>query len=149
MYVIDQPSPQPTTIPGVAHATWAGSDEGLAQLSLWRQAIAPGAATPPHSHDCDEVVMCHDGQGEVHIDGKAHPFGRDQTLILRRNQVHQIFNTGSRPLEILHSENSQSHRRRLADDPAKHRRSAQRMQRCRSIHRSLQKWRRLFPRRGA
>ena len=42
MYVIDQPRPQPTTIPGVAHATWAGSDEGLAQLSLWRQTLAPG-----------------------------------------------------------------------------------------------------------
>jgi mannose-6-phosphate isomerase-like protein (cupin superfamily) len=101
MYVIDQPHPEPTPIPGVSHATWACSDNGLEQLSLWRQTLAPGAATPPHSHDCDEVVMCHAGHGVVHIDDEAHSFGPDKTLILRRNQVHQIFNTGPDPLEIL------------------------------------------------
>jgi quercetin dioxygenase-like cupin family protein len=101
MHVIDQARPEPTTIPGVAHATWAGCAEGLQQLSLWRQTLAPGAATPPHSHDCDEVVMCHAGQGEVHVDGEVRAFGRDQTVILPRDQVHQIFNTGPAPLEIL------------------------------------------------
>ena len=56
MYVIEQTQPTPAPVPGVAHATWAGRDEGLQQLSIWRQTLAPGAATPPHSHDCDEVV---------------------------------------------------------------------------------------------
>jgi mannose-6-phosphate isomerase-like protein (cupin superfamily) len=101
MYVIDQPRPQPSPIPGVAHATWAGSDEGLDQLSVWRQTLEPGAATPIHRHDCDEVVMCHVGEGEVLIDGEAHRFGANHTLILRKNQLHQIINTGPRPLEIL------------------------------------------------
>ena len=101
MHVFDQARPEPTSIPGVAHATWAGSAEGLRQLSLWRQTLAPGAATPPHSHDCDEVVMCHAGRGEVHVGGKVHAFGRDQTVILPRDQVHQIFNTGASQLEIL------------------------------------------------
>ena len=32
MYVIDQPRPEPSAIPGVAHATWAGSAEGLDQI---------------------------------------------------------------------------------------------------------------------
>ena len=101
MHVFDQARPEPTSIPGVAHATWAGSAEGLRQLSLWRQTLAPGAATPPHSHDCDEVVMCYAGRGEVHVGGKVHAFGHDQTVILPRDQVHQIFNTGASQLEIL------------------------------------------------
>jgi quercetin dioxygenase-like cupin family protein len=101
MYVIDQPRPEPTPIPGIAHATWAGSADGLEQISLWRQSLAPGAATPPHSHDCDEVVMCESGEGEVRIDGRAHRFGPRSTLILRRNQLHQIVNTGAGALEIL------------------------------------------------
>ena len=100
MYVIDQPRPEPTPIPGISHATWAGSDEGLNQISIWRQTLAPGAETPPHSHDCDEVVMCHSGHGELHIDGTSHPFGPDQTLILRRERLHQIVNTGDQPMEI-------------------------------------------------
>ena len=101
MYVIDQPSPEPTPIPGLSHATWAGSNEGLEQLSIWRQTLAPGAATPPHSHDCDEVVICQSGQGEVHLDGDSYCFGPGNTVILRKDQLHQIFNVGSTPLEIL------------------------------------------------
>jgi len=101
MNVIEQDRPAPTAIPGVAHATWAGEAEGLRQLSVWRQTMAPGAATPPHSHDCDEVVMCLDGWGEVEIDGVRHRFTSDCTLVLPRGRVHQIFNVGPRPLETL------------------------------------------------
>ncbi|NLD54251.1 MAG: cupin domain-containing protein [Burkholderiaceae bacterium] len=101
MQVIDQVQPEPSAIPGVAHATWAGSDEGLRHLSVWRQTLAAGAATPPHSHECDEVVMCQAGHGEVHVGGEIRAFGPNQTIILPRDQVHQLFNTGTSPLEIL------------------------------------------------
>jgi len=101
MYVIEQTRPEPTPIPGVSHATWAGSAQGLEQLSLWRQSLAPGAATPAHSHDCDEVVICESGQGTVRIGDQNHAFGARSTLILRRDQLHQIINTGAAPLEIL------------------------------------------------
>lgn len=99
MYVIDQAAPADTPIPGVRHATWAGAAEGLRSLSLWRQSIAPGGATPPHSHECDEVVLCLSGRGEVHIDGTRHAFGPNQTIVLPAGVAHQIFNTGDVPLE--------------------------------------------------
>jgi quercetin dioxygenase-like cupin family protein len=98
-YVLDQPRPAPTPIPGVEHATWAGRADGLSGLSLWRQAIAPGGATPPHSHSCEEIVMCTAGRGEVHIEGRVHAFGAQQTLVLPPGVVHQIFNVGDEPLE--------------------------------------------------
>lgn len=101
MYVIEQERPAPTPIPGVSHATWAGQAEGLDQISLWRQTLAPGAATPPHRHGCDEVVMCLGGWGELHIDGEQHRFHAECTLVLPKGRLHQIFNTGAQPLEIL------------------------------------------------
>ena len=101
MSVIHQTRPQPAAIPGVAHATWAGRDDGLEQLSIWRQTLAPGAATPPHSHDCDEVVLCQAGWGELHVDGEVQRFGPDCTLVLPRGKPHQIFCTGAMPLEIV------------------------------------------------
>jgi quercetin dioxygenase-like cupin family protein len=101
MIVFDQSTPAPTPIPGVAHATWAGEADGLTQLSLWRQTLEPGASTPPHRHDCDEVVLCQAGRGEVHIDGTVHRFSAGATLVLAKGPVHQIFSTGDRPLEIL------------------------------------------------
>lgn len=101
MTVIDQHEPAATPIPGVSHATWAGEAEGLREVSLWRQSLAPGAATPPHRHDHDEVVLCLSGRGEVHVDGGAHRFGGGQTVVLPRGPVHQIFNVADQPLEIL------------------------------------------------
>lgn len=101
MIVIQQNRPEPTPIPGLAHSTWAAAAEGLSQLSLWRQTLAPGAASPPHRHDCDEVVLCLAGWGEVHIDGAVHRFGADTTVALPRGRVHQVFNVGPMPLEIV------------------------------------------------
>jgi len=101
MVVIEQPRVEPAAIPGVAHATWAGAADGLQQLSVWRQTMAPGASTPPHSHDCDEVVLCLDGAGEVHIDGAVHRFTREQTVVLPKGRLHQLFNVGANQLEII------------------------------------------------
>jgi quercetin dioxygenase-like cupin family protein len=101
MNVIEQGRPVAAGIPGVAHATWAGQDNGLRQISLWRQSLEPGAATPPHRHDCDEVVLCQQGEGEVHIDGTVHRFGAAQTIVLPKGSQHQIFNVGAGLLEIL------------------------------------------------
>jgi mannose-6-phosphate isomerase-like protein (cupin superfamily) len=98
-YVIDQPRPAETPFPGILHATWAGQEDGLGSLSLWRQSMAPGSCTPPHSHQCEEIVLCVAGRGEVHIEGGVHAFGPDQTLLLPANVPHQIFNVGDVPLE--------------------------------------------------
>ena len=103
MYVIDQTPETLSPIPGVAHATWAGEAEGLTQLSVWRQRIAPGGATPPHRHPCDEVVLCTAGTAELHIDGQRLRFGAGQTAILPKNVLHQIVNTGDEPLELTAS----------------------------------------------
>jgi mannose-6-phosphate isomerase-like protein (cupin superfamily) len=63
--------------------------------------MAPGAATPPHHHDCDEVVLCVGGRGEVHIDGQSHRFGPDGVIVLPKGVPHQIFNTSTEPLETI------------------------------------------------
>ena len=102
MNVIEQTRPAPSPIPGVAHATWAARGDGLTQLSVWRQTLAPGAATPPHRHACDEVVLCLSGWGEVHDgQGAVQRFGADCSIALPAGGLHQIFNAGAQPLEII------------------------------------------------
>ena len=88
-------------LPGIEHLTLAGSEQGLSSLSLWRQSMAPGTATPPHQHDCEEVVLITEGSGELHIDGRVIAFGPDTTLVLPPNRPHQIFNTGSVALKTI------------------------------------------------
>ena len=118
MNVIEQQRPAASPIPGVAHATWAGRDEGLRQLSVWRQTLAPGATTPPHRHDCDEVVLCLAGRGEVHADGTVLRFGPDCTVVLPKDRDHRIVNVGSEPMEIVGVFGATPVRTRLPDGSA-------------------------------
>jgi quercetin dioxygenase-like cupin family protein len=98
MQILEQSAPAATPLPGIAHATWAAGGDGLKTLSLWRQAMEPGACTPPHSHACEEVVLCEAGEGEVHVAGVVRRFGAGQTLVLPAGELHQIFSIGSAPL---------------------------------------------------
>lgn len=95
MYVIANHQLPRAALPGIEHQTLANADNGLSRLSVWRQSMAPGAATPPHRHDCEEVVLVEAGSGELHIGGKVIAFGPDSTLVIPPNADHQIFNTGA------------------------------------------------------
>jgi quercetin dioxygenase-like cupin family protein len=101
MNVIEQSPPVDTPLAGVAHATWAGHADGLDQLSVWRQTLAPGAATPPHRHDCDEVVLCLSGWGELQVAGRVQRFGPQGTVVLPKGCDHLLRNVGPMPLEIV------------------------------------------------
>lgn len=101
MYVIANAHREHATLPGIDHVTLAGSADGLSSLSVWRQEIAPGAATPPHRHDCEEVVIVEHGRGRLLIGGEAREFGPDTTLVIPRNADHQIVNAGDEPLRCV------------------------------------------------
>ena len=101
MTIIDNREREKATLPGIEHLTLAGSAQGLASLSMWRQSMAPGCATPPHCHDCEEVVLVLEGSGEVQVGDRRFSFGPDSTLVLPPNLPHQIFNTGAVPLKTV------------------------------------------------
>ncbi|MBT5263421.1 MAG: cupin domain-containing protein [Rhodospirillaceae bacterium] len=88
-------------LPGIEHVTLAGSQNGLKHLSVWSQHIEPGGATPPHRHDCEEVVLIRSGSGELHLGGEVHQFNADTTLVVPRNAEHQIINTGVGSMELV------------------------------------------------
>jgi len=100
MFVLDNSTLPQSGLPGLRHTTLAGSDQGLRRLSVWRQTIDGGAATPPHRHDCEEVVMVESGAGELHIAGGVHRFGPNTTLVIPANVDHQIVNTGAAPIRL-------------------------------------------------
>lgn len=101
MHVIENAGRSTSDLPGIEHLTLAGAAQGLTRLSVWRQSMSPGTATPPHRHDCEEVVLVLSGSGEVDIGGRRFAFGPDTTLVLPPEVPHQIFNTGGTPLVTL------------------------------------------------
>lgn len=101
MHIVKHAEQQLASMPGLEHMTLAGADEGLRALSVWRQSIAGGAATPPHRHDCEEVVVVVAGRGEIHCEREVWTFEAPATLSIPRNVPHQILNTGDAPLELI------------------------------------------------
>jgi mannose-6-phosphate isomerase-like protein (cupin superfamily) len=102
MYVMPAAASLPqSTLPGIAHRTLARHGDGLDAMSVWKQTMAPGAGTPPHRHECDEVVVVLTGSGTLLIDGQALPFTAGDTLLLPAERDHQIVNTGDRPLATV------------------------------------------------
>jgi mannose-6-phosphate isomerase-like protein (cupin superfamily) len=100
MYVLSTSLPVPSGLPGIDHATLAGSANGLHEMSIWQQSVAPGAGTPPHRHDCEEVVLCTAGEGELLIAGKTERFGANMTVMIPANVEHQIISVGQAPLQF-------------------------------------------------
>ena len=102
MNVTPNPVLTQSPFPGILHATLAGSAQGLKRLSIWEQVLKTGSSTPPHSHDCEEVVMCLGGRGDLLFgDGRRLRFGVNQTLTIPPNQVHQILNAGPEALHVV------------------------------------------------
>ena len=100
MHVIDHHDLPAAALPGIEHRTLAGRAQGLAHLSVWQQTIAAGATTPPHRHDCEEVVVVTAGRGRLLIDGDAHDFGAGTTLVIPPGVAHQIINVGEEPMSV-------------------------------------------------
>jgi quercetin dioxygenase-like cupin family protein len=101
MYVFRNVDAATAAIPGIHHQTLAGQASGLARLSIWRQVMESGAATPAHRHDCEEVVIVEAGSGELLVEGVVHAFGPGTTLVIPRNVDHQIVNTGTAAMQTL------------------------------------------------
>lgn len=118
MYVVDNARLQPATLPGIEHRTLAGQPLGMRQLSVWQQTIAAGQATPPHRHECEEVVVVTAGRGELHIAGRVERFGPNQTLLLPAGVDHQIVNTGEGALCLTAAFSETPVRTRLPDGSA-------------------------------
>lgn len=101
MHVIPNNAPAATGFPGIEHVTLASCKNGLEHLSIWQQSIAPGGATPPHRHDCEEVVLCTAGEGELHAAGRIERFSANTTLVIPPHVDHQIISVGQVPLQTV------------------------------------------------
>ena len=54
MPVINNAGLKTFELPGLVHQTIAGKEQGV---EVWRQTLAPKAATFMHRHDCEEIIV--------------------------------------------------------------------------------------------
>ena len=64
---------------------------GAAQVEVWRSVVDAGSATPPHTHDTEEVVVILRGTGRARIEDEEIAYAPGDTLILPAGRLHQLF----------------------------------------------------------
>ena len=69
----------------------ATPSRGARSVEVWRGRMDAGAATPPHRHDHEEVVVILSGSGRATVDGQEIRYQPGDTIILPGAKVHQIF----------------------------------------------------------
>jgi quercetin dioxygenase-like cupin family protein len=69
----------------------ATSATGAQQVEMWVGRMDANSATPPHRHDTEEVVLFLKGSGRATVAGQEIRYQSGDTLILPRDQIHQIF----------------------------------------------------------
>lgn len=118
MPILDHADIPTFELPGLRHQTVAGTAAGIKTMEVWRQTLAPGAATPVHRHACEEVIVVLSGSGTCSIGGRSVRFGPNSTLILEADVVHQIVNTSDEPMELVAALGMAPVRVRTADGAA-------------------------------
>lgn len=71
-------------------------------VEVWRANMDAGAATPPHCHDFEEVVVVLRGNGRAQIGGEWCSYREGDTLVLPAGVLHQIFaDTATETIAVL------------------------------------------------
>jgi quercetin dioxygenase-like cupin family protein len=69
----------------------ATPSSGARQVEMWVGRMDAAAATPPHRHDTEEVVLILRGSGRAIVGQREVRYERGDTLILPAGELHQIF----------------------------------------------------------
>lgn len=64
---------------------------GAQQVEMWHGRMDANSATPPHSHNTEEIVLFLKGSGHATVGDSDVRFQTGDTLILPPDTVHQIF----------------------------------------------------------
>ena len=101
MPIIDNTSRQVFALPGLKHQTLASRADQLEHLEVWMQTLEPGAATPVHYHECEEVVVILKGAGRLSVGDEVTEFGPGSTLTVAPKVVHQLVNSGAEEMFLI------------------------------------------------
>jgi mannose-6-phosphate isomerase-like protein (cupin superfamily) len=85
-----------TNVTGYASASRGARDSGV-----WRLAIAPGAASPPHSLTREEVFLALSGSAEATIGDDRHALDAGDCLIVPAGEPFTIATRGDQPFEAV------------------------------------------------
>jgi quercetin dioxygenase-like cupin family protein len=97
-------TPQEVTQEGATNTTiriLIGPDNGAPNFIMRLFEIAPGGATPAHSHDFEHEIFVLSGSGVCIQDEKVTPVGPEEAIFMPGGEKHCFRNTGDQALRII------------------------------------------------
>ncbi len=86
--------------PGLRAVGYAAPSRGARELSMWRLELAAHEESPGHVLSHEEVFLALAGSAVAHIDGRAHPFGAGDCLVVPPGASFTL-TTGERGLSAV------------------------------------------------
>lgn len=74
---------------------------GAKEFEVWRSSVAPGSATPKHTHESEEVFVFLEGKGRAVIGDEEIEFEAPCTLVAPAGVAHQYWNVGDTPTDAI------------------------------------------------
>ncbi len=78
-----------------------GVADGAPNFTMREFELAPGAATPQHSHDWEHEVLVLQGNGTLLHGVEETPFDAGNSIFVPSNEPHQFRNTGGGNLRFI------------------------------------------------
>lgn len=79
----------------------AGPEHGSQAMINGVSTFEPGTAIPLHTHNCDEIVVVIEGDGECELDGEVYPVRPYDTTFAPAGVPHCFRNTSQARMRIL------------------------------------------------
>src|SRR3954454_3461736 len=88
-------------LPGTHVVGLAALSRGATETCAWRLTLAPGAASPDHTLDREEVFVALAGTAHATLDGTGHDVRPGDGLIVPAGVAFRIANGGDEPFEAV------------------------------------------------
>jgi quercetin dioxygenase-like cupin family protein len=86
--------------PGVETRMLVSASNGVTQLCIFEQWIAPGTGAPTHSHPVEEVLTVREGEAEMWVDQERIIVSVGHSLIVPAGRMHGFRNSGTATLHL-------------------------------------------------
>src|SRR4051794_10114359 len=88
-------------LPGTHVVGLASPSRGASETCAWRLTLAPGAGSPEHTLDREEVFVALSGSARATLDGTAHDVNPGDGLIVPAGTAFTIATAGDEPFEAV------------------------------------------------
>jgi quercetin dioxygenase-like cupin family protein len=79
----------------------AAPSRGASETSAWRLTLDPGAASPPHTLDHEEIIIALEGRLEAEFGDRRESIGAGDALIVPAGAEVVLSNPGDRAFEAI------------------------------------------------